>query len=145
MFRPRNHVNHTGRFVAGVLMMMVLVSGLSWSSHASAQPMCPIDQIWDEETEDCIALAPTETTTPSPTTEIEGDVSDNETVTETPTEENIPEDVNDAESPEMDDATPDDEATDTSGDQFSIFGWDPFGFEGSLQMGGWTSIVVTGL
>jgi hypothetical protein len=118
-----------------VLLAILLASMITWSGPVSAQPMCPIDQIWDEETGDCVALDPLETSTPSPTAETESDSPDDEIPTETPTEEDIPEDIDDAESPEMDNATPDDEATNTSGAQFSIFGWDPFGFEGPTPDG----------
>ena len=130
MLISSNRVRHTGQCATMLLVLAVLVSAFSWSSWASAQPMCPFDQIWDEEAEDCVELASTETPAPSPTAETESDVSDEEPPTESPTEEDIPEDVGSTETPEMGDAASDDEVTDTSGAQFSVFGWEPFAFEG---------------
>ena len=139
MFAPSDRVGFVGRRVTVALLVLMLASMASWASRAGAQPMCPFDKIWDEEVEECVALDPTETVVPTPTTEAETDDPEDETPTETPTEEDVPEDSGDMETPVMEEVDPDDGAIDTSGVEFSVFGWDPFGFEGRSSTG-WMSL-----
>ena len=131
------HFRTTVRLMTVVLVLvMTIASGWTWSSQTSAQPMCPFDKIWDEYLGECVSLTPTETPELLPTATMEGssatetpkqESTEDETGAETPTDEDVPEDSTGMETPEMEDGNPDDEAP---GTQFSIFGWDPFGFEG---------------
>ena len=142
MFSSNGQEGFIGRRTAVVLLVIMLASMVSWVSRANAQPMCPFDKIWDAEIEECVALDPTETVVPTPTTEEESDDSEDES----PTEEDVPNDMDATETPEMEEDTPATTTTEVGdgtpgsemGDQFFLGDWWDylFGFEGKSADGG---------
>jgi hypothetical protein len=129
-----SHPVHQPRFLTVVLLgVLVCTFALSWLPGTSAQPMCPIDQIWSDDEETCVDLDPTAepSVTPEPTATSEQEAPEptipmDEPPTSGADDQNVP-------TTEAGVGTP---GAETS-DQFILGDWwdDLFGFEGRSATG----------